>query len=66
MENLKLYLPAAAAPRKAKEIFEKLKEHDIYVRHWNKERISNYLRITIGTDEQMDALIAALKEILGK
>ena len=48
------------------EIFEKLKEHDIYVRHWNKERISNYLRITIGTDEQMDALIAALKEILGK
>lgn len=50
----------------AKEIFEKLKEHDIYVRHWDKARISNYLRITIGTDEQMDALLAALKEILGQ
>ncbi|MCM1386830.1 MAG: histidinol-phosphate transaminase [Bacillus sp. (in: Bacteria)] len=49
---------------KAQEIFEKLKERDIYVRHWNKERIDNYLRITIGTDEQMDALLAALKEII--
>ncbi|MDE7284589.1 MAG: aminotransferase class I/II-fold pyridoxal phosphate-dependent enzyme, partial [Lachnospiraceae bacterium] len=49
---------------KAQEIFDKLKEHDIYVRHWNKARIDNYLRITIGTDEQMDALFAALKEIL--
>ena len=49
---------------KAQVIFEKLKEYDIYVRYWNKARIDNYLRITIGTDEQMDALIAALKEIL--
>ena len=49
---------------KAQEIFEKLKERDIYVRHWNKARIDNYLRITIGTDEQMDALFAALKEIV--
>ena len=48
----------------AQEIFEKLKERDIYVRHWNKARIDNYLRITIGTDEQMDALFAALKEIV--
>lgn len=48
----------------AKEIFMKLKENDIYVRHWEKERINNHLRITIGTDEQMDALFAALKEIL--
>lgn len=49
---------------KAQEIFEKLKKHDIYVRYWNKPRIDNYLRITIGTDEQMDALFAALREIL--
>ena len=48
----------------AGEIFTRLKENDIYVRHWEKERIGNYLRITIGTDEQMDALIAALKKIL--
>lgn len=48
----------------AAEIFAKLKEHDIYVRHWNKPRIDNYLRITIGTDEQMEALFTALKEML--
>lgn len=48
----------------AQEIFEKLKERHIYVRHWNKARIDNYLRITIGTDEQMDALFAALREIV--
>lgn len=55
-----------AAHRKVKAcvIFEKLKEYDIYVRHWNRERIDNYLRITIGTDEEMDALFAALEEIL--
>lgn len=49
---------------RAREIFEKLKEHHIYVRHWNKARIDNYLRITIGTDEQMDALFTALREII--
>ncbi len=49
----------------AREIFERLKENDIYVRWWNKERIDNYLRITIGTDEQMEALYRALNEICG-
>ncbi len=49
---------------RAQEIFGKLKEHHIYVRYWNKARIDNYLRITIGTDEQMDALFAALREIV--
>ena len=49
----------------AKEIFERLKENDIYVRYWDKERISNYMRITIGTDGQMEALYRALREICG-
>lgn len=48
----------------AREIFEKLKENDIYVRYWNKERINNHLRITIGTDEQMQALYRVLEQIL--
>lgn len=48
----------------AREIFEKLKENDIYVRWWDKERIRNYLRITIGTDEQMEALYQALDKIV--
>lgn len=47
----------------AQEIFEKLKENDIYVRYWNKDRINNYLRITIGTDDQMETLYAALEKI---
>ena len=50
----------------AREIFEALREEDIYVRHWDKPRIENYLRITIGTDEEMDRLIAFLKEFLAK
>ncbi len=48
----------------AREIFERLKENDIYVRWWDKERIDNYLRITIGTGEQMEALYRALDRIL--
>ncbi|MCR5234643.1 MAG: aminotransferase class I/II-fold pyridoxal phosphate-dependent enzyme [Lachnospiraceae bacterium] len=48
----------------AKEIFEKLRERDIYVRYWNKPRINNHLRISIGTDEDMKELIKALREIL--
>jgi len=48
----------------AKEIFEALKENDIYVRYWNKDRINNSLRISIGTDEEMDKLIAFLKDFL--
>lgn len=48
----------------AKEIFEYLKTRDIYVRWFNKPRIDNYLRITIGTDADADALITALKELV--
>jgi histidinol-phosphate aminotransferase len=46
------------------QLFQALREQDIYVRHWNKPRISEYLRITIGTDEQMDTLLAFLKDYL--
>ena len=48
----------------AQELFSVLKENGIYVRYWNKKRIDNRLRITIGTDEQMDRLISFLKEYL--
>ena len=48
----------------AKTIFEKLKEKKIYVRYFNKPRIDNYLRITIGTDDEMDRLFKALEEIV--
>lgn len=58
------FIFASHSSRPAKEIFEALKERSIYVRYWNKPRIGNYLRISIGTREEMDSLFAALKEIL--
>lgn len=48
----------------AKIIFEKLKEKKIYVRYFDKPRIDNYLRITIGTDDEMNRLFQALEEIV--
>lgn len=48
----------------AKEIFEQLKKKNIFVRYFNKPGIDNFLRITVGTDAQMEALTEALKEIL--
>ncbi len=44
----------------AQQLFEKLKEAGIYVRYFRQPRIDNYLRITIGTDEEMDALVRQL------
>lgn len=46
------------------ELFLALKNAGIYVRHWNADRIYNYLRITIGTDEEMDKLISFLQKYL--
>ena len=45
-------------------LYKKLREKGVLVRHFSSPRIKDRLRITIGTDAQMDALIRALKEIL--
>lgn len=50
----------------AQQIFTALREEEIYVRHWNKPRISNCLRITVGTDEEMDKLLSFLKKYLSE
>ena len=50
--------------RSGREIFEALREKNVVVRFFDKPRISEYLRITVGTEEQCAALLAALKEIL--
>lgn len=49
---------------KAEEIYTKLKDQHILVRHFKKPEINNYLRITIGTDEQMLKLLQTLDTIL--
>ena len=48
----------------AQEIFEALRKNKIYVRYWNKPRIANYLRISIGTDEEMDKILTFLATFL--
>lgn len=48
----------------AKEIYQALRERHIYVRYFEKPRIDNYLRITIGTKEQMEVFIQFLKGYL--
>ncbi|MEG0108206.1 MAG: aminotransferase class I/II-fold pyridoxal phosphate-dependent enzyme, partial [Lachnospiraceae bacterium] len=44
-----------------KELFLALKSAGIYVRYWDAERINQYLRITIGTQSEMELLITFLK-----
>lgn len=49
----------------AEKLFEDLKKEDIFVRYFRRpERISNYLRITIGTKEEMQTLVAFLQRYL--
>ena len=50
----------------AKEMFQAMKEQGIYVRYWDSERISQYLRITIGTEEEMQKLFEFLKKYMQK
>ena len=50
--------------RRAEEIYMALREQNIFVRYFKQPRIDNYLRITIGTDEEMEKLYRFLKEYL--
>ena len=46
------------------ELYKGLKANGVLVRFFNKPRLDKYIRITIGTREQMDALLAALDKII--
>ena len=48
----------------ALKIYGQLKNNGILVRHFNKQRLDNFLRITVGTTEQNDQLVTALATIL--
>jgi histidinol-phosphate aminotransferase len=56
---------AAHGRRPASELSAELRSRGVIVRHFRAPRIDNHLRITIGTDADCDALLAALAEILG-
>ena len=57
------YLCFARARAGNRTVRGAVREH-IYVRHFTKERINNYLRISIGTREEMETFIRFLKEYL--
>ena len=50
----------------AKVIFERAKEQGIFVRYFDKPRINNYLRITIGTDEEMKQFVCFLEQLIAE
>lgn len=57
----------ASHPRvPAKQLFQELRNRGILVRYFDKPRINNYLRISVGTDEEMGRLVEALTSILQK
>jgi len=72
LRDLKFEVPGSSANfvlarsknSQAGEIFDKLKELSIYVRYFDLPGLDDKLRITVGTDEQNNKLISALKEIL--
>ncbi|PSF34557.1 histidinol-phosphate transaminase [Aphanothece hegewaldii CCALA 016] len=48
----------------AKEFYNKLKERKVLVRYFSHPRITDYVRISIGTDEETDCLLKAIKDIM--
>jgi histidinol-phosphate aminotransferase len=58
------FVLAESKDQNAGDIYDKLVQRNIYIRYFDLPGLENKLRITIGTDEQNDRVILALKEIL--
>lgn len=58
------FIFATHREKRAEDIYKALRENRIFVRYFNLPRLDNYLRITIGTDEEMDKLFHFLKGFL--
>lgn len=63
-DSMSNFIFAAHERIPAKELFEALRKEHIYVRYFSKERIDNYLRISIGTREEMETFVEFLKNYL--
>lgn len=48
------------------DLFEALRNENIYVRHWNDPAIKEYLRISVGTDEEMETFLNVLRAVMKK
>ena len=60
-DSMSNFIFASHEKASASELFEALKGQGIYVRYFNQPRLENYLRITIGTDEEMEKLFSFLE-----
>ncbi|KNF07711.1 histidinol-phosphate aminotransferase HisC [Gottschalkia purinilytica] len=49
---------------KAEDIFNRLKEKNVLVRYFNQPRIDNFLRVSIGNDEEMNYFIKVIEDIV--
>lgn len=58
------FIFATHPKKKARDIFLAARERDIYVRYFDKPNLDNYLRITIGTREEMEVFLTFLREYL--
>jgi histidinol-phosphate aminotransferase len=58
------FIMARYPGRSAAELFQELRNRGIIVRYFDQPRIDQYLRISIGTDEQCDELLSALTELV--
>lgn len=58
------FLMASHPNHSMKDMFDYLKENNILIRYFNLPRIDVFVRITIGTDEEMDAFLSAVKSFL--
>ncbi len=58
------FIFASSNKMSAAKLYEELRKRNILVRYFNKEKIDNYLRITVGSEEDMQTLVDSIKEIL--
>ncbi|MCX8044182.1 MAG: histidinol-phosphate transaminase [Desulfobacterota bacterium] len=58
-----LFLTHPAA--QAADLYQQLRDRGVLVRHFNLPRIDNYLRVSIGTDEEMDIFLGCITELVG-
>ncbi|HIY52938.1 MAG TPA: histidinol-phosphate transaminase [Candidatus Agathobaculum merdavium] len=62
--SLTNFLFVTHSKKEAPVIFEHLRQKNIFIRYFKLPRIDNYLRITVGTDAQMDRMIEELRAFL--
>lgn len=63
-DSMANFIFAAHKDRKAEDIYQALRENHIFVRYFKLPRLDNYLRITIGTDEEMKKFFEFLEVFL--